>query len=240
MHVQLYSSKSPVHAWGWWIYVWKEQRSLLIKYPILSVSQVEWQWHIWPIHQPAKLWFAYFPRITQPVAELCLGVPMGKGWLGAPLIKKCLRKVQEIEVRNTPEPCGVGSRDSVKCPGWGQGAKPLLSISMQKQYFARKLRPIYVRLLRKRHCFKQFFHASFLHTTCYARNWRVCGTWYTNCQNLSWQPWFDACFVVFWGVIMGPMLKDFLCEIPQFGRHMSYILLLCKVPPSAVIEGAPK
>ena len=30
--------------------------------------------------------------------------------MGAPLIKKRLRKVQKIEERNAREPCGVGSR----------------------------------------------------------------------------------------------------------------------------------
>ena len=41
---------------------------------------------------------------------------MGKEWLGAPLIKKRLRKVQKIEERNAREPCGVGSRGPLKGP----------------------------------------------------------------------------------------------------------------------------
>ena len=54
---------------------------------------------------------------------------MGKGWLGAPLIKKRLRKVQKIEARNVREPCCVGSRGLFKGPGGlplvrVQGAKP--------------------------------------------------------------------------------------------------------------------
>ena len=48
---------------------------------------------------------------------------MGKGWLGAPLIKKRLRKVQKIEGRNAREPCGVGSRGPLKGPSGVQGAK---------------------------------------------------------------------------------------------------------------------
>ena len=46
---------------------------------------------------------------------------MGKVWLGAPLIKKCLPKVQKIEARNAREPCGVGSRGPLKGPGGVQG-----------------------------------------------------------------------------------------------------------------------
>ena len=41
---------------------------------------------------------------------------MGKGWLGAPLIKK------KIEEGNAREPCGVGSRSPMKGPSgvqWG-------------------------------------------------------------------------------------------------------------------------
>ena len=41
---------------------------------------------------------------------------MGKGWLGAPLIKKRLRKVQKIEVRNARELAG-GSRGSLNKVG---------------------------------------------------------------------------------------------------------------------------
>ena len=55
---------------------------------------------------------------------------MGMGWLGAPLIKKRLRKVQKIEVRNMRELCGVGSK--------GRSPQKGLCFSMQKQHFQRK------------------------------------------------------------------------------------------------------
>ena len=41
---------------------------------------------------------------------------MGKGWLSAPLIKKRLRKVKQIEARNTREPCCMGSSGLLKGP----------------------------------------------------------------------------------------------------------------------------
>ena len=130
------------------------------------------------------------------------------------------------------EPCGVGSRGPLKGPGgvqglWGfreRSPWKLLGISIQKQHCPRKL--IYVRLLR--HCCKLCFHASFLHTTCYAHNQSTCGTWYTNCQNLSWLPWFWRIFLG--GVMMGPMLTDFLCNIHQFGWHIPVYLTIVWSP----------
>ena len=65
------------------------------------------------------------------VALLCLRVPVGMGWLGAPLIKKRLRTVQKIEARNMRELCGVGSR--------GRSPQKGLCFSMQKQHFQRRL-----------------------------------------------------------------------------------------------------
>ena len=56
---------------------------------------------------------------------------MGIGWLGAPLIKKRLRKVQKIEACNMRELCGVGSR--------GRSPQKSLCFSMQKQHFQLKL-----------------------------------------------------------------------------------------------------
>ena len=56
---------------------------------------------------------------------------MGMGWLGAPFIKKRLRKVQKIEARNIRELCGVGSK--------GRSPQNGLCFSMQKQHFQRKL-----------------------------------------------------------------------------------------------------
>ena len=41
-----------------------------------------------------------------------LGVPVGKGWLGASLIKRRLSKVQKTEARKAREPYGVGSREN--------------------------------------------------------------------------------------------------------------------------------
>ena len=110
-------------------------------------------WYFWH--------FIVFVLMRMAVAELCSRVPVGKGWLGAPLIKKRLRKVQKIEACNTREPCGVGSWGPLKGPGGVQGQSPwwgsrgrsprkLLCISMRiqhfpGQHFQRKL--IYVRLL---------------------------------------------------------------------------------------------
>ena len=56
---------------------------------------------------------------------------MGKGWLGASLIKKRLCKVQKIDGRNAREPCGEGSRGRLSAPvgfrgkasGEGPGSK---------------------------------------------------------------------------------------------------------------------
>ena len=59
-------------------------------------------------------------RIAHPVNYSYLppppGVTLPEGARGqetalCPLIKKRLRKVQEIEARNVREPCGLGSRD---------------------------------------------------------------------------------------------------------------------------------
>ena len=41
-------------------------------------------------------------------------MPVGKGWLGAPLIKKRLCTVQKTEKHNMREPGGVGSRGPLK------------------------------------------------------------------------------------------------------------------------------
>ena len=41
----------------------------------------------------------------------------GQGMAGCPLIKKRLRKVKQIEARNTREPCCMGSRGLLKGPG---------------------------------------------------------------------------------------------------------------------------
>ena len=56
--------------------------------------------------------------------NFCSRVPVGKGWLGAPLIKKRLCKVQKIEACNTREPCSVGSTGPLKGPGGVQGQSP--------------------------------------------------------------------------------------------------------------------
>ena len=56
---------------------------------------------------------------------------MGMGWLGAPLIKKRLRKVQKMEARDMRELCCVGSK--------GQSPQKGLCFSMQKQHFQCKL-----------------------------------------------------------------------------------------------------
>ena len=49
---------------------------------------------------------------------------MCKGCLGAPLIKKDLRKVQKIEAGKARKPCSVGSRGPLKGHSGGSGAKP--------------------------------------------------------------------------------------------------------------------
>ena len=49
---------------------------------------------------------------------------MGKGWLGATLIKSACAKCKKSEARNVREPCSVGSRGTLKGPGGVQGQSP--------------------------------------------------------------------------------------------------------------------
>ena len=57
---------------------------------------------------------------------------MGKGWLGALLIKNRLHKVQKKnKARNAREPCGVESGPA-QGPRWGPGAKPLVGVQGAK------------------------------------------------------------------------------------------------------------
>ena len=51
----------------------------------------------------------------------------------------------------------------------------------------------------------------------------------------------DLTHVFLGGVIMGPMVTDFLCKkYTNLGDTYQYILQLCEVSPSVLIEGAPK
>ena len=59
----------------------------------------------------------------------------------------------------------------------------------------------------------------------------------TPTANLSWLPWFDA----FLGGHNGTHVNRFFCvKYTNLGDTNQYILLLCEVTPSALIEGASK
>ena len=140
MHLRFNFDACPMHSPSGFVHLTHQNLSARALFCLNSLAKVNTQLLIYK-------YLALYSGVT------LLGVPVGKGWLSAPL-NKHLRTVQKNEAHNVHEPlrCGVQGPAYTR---WGpavkllvgvQGAKPPEALCvfffffflMQKQHFQRK------------------------------------------------------------------------------------------------------